>query len=398
MASLSGVGQQTTIGVVGARWSAAVGPDASIIVDDPHQRRSIIRFAVASTDRWHDPSGEPTLRQRCLEGTPVVEHRLHVPGGDVVVTVYAVPARAGAGGIVVLAVSNDSNGPVALACSHPGAVGTRPVAEVPVEGIDLGPAAVSFPIGHRSAIKVAIPVGETGPIHVGRVPDADRVIRGWLRQCGLGARYVLADWSEQVTLARCQLLLSGPFGADPVSELLAMDELHQMGHAAVSDWVDRLAINGEATAARRCDDPFARAALRAAARMLRSAGQTRAADDALRFSEALDERSIIDEIPSETPRFLQWVRMRLLTETRTELSLFPRWEQAWDGFGAELHDVKTDDGVVSAAVRWHGMRPALLWDYRGADRTMRCPGLDPTWSSHEPSGEALLRTAMTDHR
>ena len=46
------------------------------------------------------------------------------------------------------------------------------------------------------------------------------------------------------------------------------------------------------------------------------------------------------------------------------------------------------------AIRWHGDRPALLWelhphDDRGRVR-LTTPTLDPSWSSDALSGEALL--------
>jgi hypothetical protein len=46
---------------------------------------------------------------------------------------------------------------------------------------------------------------------------------------------------------------------------------------------------------------------------------------------------------------------------------------------------------VSFAVRWHGPRPALLWT-APAGATLRAPGLDPEWSTSDPSGEQLLGT------
>ena len=40
-------------------------------------------------------------------------------------------------------------------------------------------------------------------------------------------------------------------------------------------------------------------------------------------------------------------------------------------------------------MRWHGARPALLWD-APAGVELRVPALDPAWSSSEAAGEALL--------
>ena len=46
-------------------------------------------------------------------------------------------------------------------------------------------------------------------------------------------------------------------------------------------------------------------------------------------------------------------------------------------------------GPVSFAVRWHGERPALLWEAPSGTE-LRTPALDPAWSSTAGSGEVLL--------
>ena len=59
-----------------------------------------------------------------------------------------------------------------------------------------------------------------------------------------------------------------------------------------------------------------------------------------------------------------------------------------------VHDAPTHFGHLSYAVRWHGPRPALLWELKphpGVGRvTLTAPGLDPGWSSTEFRGESLL--------
>jgi len=69
---------------------------------------------------------------------------------------------------------------------------------------------------------------------------------------------------------------------------------------------------------------------------------------------------------------------------------------SWLGHGFEVHDAPTHVGSMSYAVRWHGARPALLWELTPHDdiETVRltAPGLDPTWSTVERAGEALLST------
>ena len=54
-----------------------------------------------------------------------------------------------------------------------------------------------------------------------------------------------------------------------------------------------------------------------------------------------------------------------------------------------MHDAPTRAGRVSYAVRWHGARPALLWECERPIR-LSAPGLDRDWSTTEPRGETLL--------
>jgi hypothetical protein len=64
-----------------------------------------------------------------------------------------------------------------------------------------------------------------------------------------------------------------------------------------------------------------------------------------------------------------------------------------------LHNVDTPIGKVSAALRWHGARPALLWEIASAPADniiLRCSVLDPQWSSSQRVGEALLRAPELD--
>jgi hypothetical protein len=66
----------------------------------------------------------------------------------------------------------------------------------------------------------------------------------------------------------------------------------------------------------------------------------------------------------------------------------------WYGQGWEVHDAPTAHGRISYAVRWHGDRVALLWELEPHDGigpvVLTSPGLDPTWSTTERRGEALL--------
>ncbi len=76
------------------------------------------------------------------------------------------------------------------------------------------------------------------------------------------------------------------------------------------------------------------------------------------------------------------------------IDLFRGWKAVdLAGVSIAVHQVDTPIGEVSAAIRWHGARPALLWDVRCAPAdhvALRCSVLDPTWSATVATGEALL--------
>ena len=74
------------------------------------------------------------------------------------------------------------------------------------------------------------------------------------------------------------------------------------------------------------------------------------------------------------------------------IDLLPEAPSEWFGRPVDVRGFGTLWGRVSFSVRWHGRRPALLWERTGGpDRVeLRCLGLDPRWSSFERHGETLL--------
>lgn len=109
--------------------------------------------------------------------------------------------------------------------------------------------------------------------------------------------------------------------------------------------------------------------------------------------------------PLATGAFLVAARSLLLAERGPFLgppdtvALLPTFPAAWAGQAVEAHELPTRLGTVGFAVRWHGERPALLWEVGNppADRPLRlvAPGLDPDWTTTDPSGEALLAPFRT---
>lgn len=91
---------------------------------------------------------------------------------------------------------------------------------------------------------------------------------------------------------------------------------------------------------------------------------------------------------------LDFVRNMVVREVDDGLALCSLVPTDWFGQQLEVHDAPTRHGLLSYAVRWHGERPALLWELvaHDGDAAVRisAPGLDPTWSSTDRRGDALL--------
>ena len=89
--------------------------------------------------------------------------------------------------------------------------------------------------------------------------------------------------------------------------------------------------------------------------------------------------------------FLSFVRHVLVREPPDgSLALATIFPPEWVGQPLEVHDAPTQHGRISYALRWHGDRPALLWQCERAGVPLSVPGLDRSFSTTEQSGEALL--------
>jgi len=89
--------------------------------------------------------------------------------------------------------------------------------------------------------------------------------------------------------------------------------------------------------------------------------------------------------------FLGLVRQMLVREAPAGgLALATVFPPEWAGQPLEVHDAPTRYGRISYALRWHGDRPALLWHCERPGVPLTAPGLDPSFSTTDLSGEALL--------
>ncbi len=372
----------TRIGVTGSPWRATVTPWGRI---DPEDGRASIDWFIGATDRLHVPEHDPTVRQRRIDGTPVVETRVRVPGGD---AVHVVAVVADGGGHTVIEVRNESSSPFAVAFTCADLVSSTAPSTVAVAGLPAD--AVSFPVAHRSTRIVTLAHRADARVST-PFPPVDDVVKGWRRQADRGSRYELPLLADELTQARCELMLDGPLAfADPIDRLLAAGEWVRLGERP-HPIVDAVAHDASTVARENVASPSARAswAFASAAEVLRAAGEDRAARDAERLTTGDDPAHGPTGV-AHGPAIFASLRARLVAATPGGLNLLPRSLPSWIGEPVAVYDEPTRWGLLSFAVRWHGERPALLWELAtAADPIITC-GLDPSWSGSGPRGEALL--------
>lgn len=373
-------------GVIGQSWRAEVTSWGGVV---PLDGSPPLDWYVAAEDRWHTPAHEATVRQQRLAGSPVYETRMRVPDGDVVQRIWSV---ADGGGITLMELVNESSRALAVALSRRDVLTTRPPAAVPIEGIDLPPESIVLPIAHGTSVLAGLAHRDPVPGSLPHgLPRAAQSVNGWLSVVAKASRLELPDEPlvAAVVRERADVLLAGPppVDVDPVGTVLGIVELVRMGDAA-SPWVPDLADAVEATGAIEGWD--AGAALERAAIVLARAAERRALGDLERIVARRREFARTSTDPAEPPAgisLVAWTERRLAREGTLLPGGLP---QAWRGQHFEVFDVPTGSiGTVSYAVRWHGERPAVLWEQRGDSVTLSAPAVDPSWSSDDRRGEAL---------
>lgn len=372
------------LGVVGRPALAEVDDAGQVHLADGR----VLRWWVAAEDRWHDPIQRSGVRQHCIGGAPVVETRVRVPGGDVVARVYAVAER---GGLVVLEWSNESSASVAIALDGPPVASARPLVAANATGAGIAAGAVAIPVAHGAVATVAWGDGELS-FDPRTLAGHASVVAGWERHVAVAGRYGLPEpeWAERVVSERSQLVLLGvePVEHDPVAMACGAAELVRMGADAEPFVVS------VAEAAGRCardGGPLAPMALAAAAEVLAAAGERRAVKDVGRLAQRLGAATGDTVGPPDGAAWLWWLRSRLVACEGEVVSLLPATvAPAWFGQSVEVLEERCGPYRVGFAVRWHGERPALLWEISPAPAAVRCPGLDPTFRSDQARGEALL--------
>jgi len=370
------------IGVLG-RGTTSIDAAGRLIRDT----RCLVRWWVQAEDRLHDPAEAPTVRQRALGGLPVVETRVRVPDGDVVAVAFATADRGGAD---VVAFTNESPRAVAIVIDGPNIDGLRSAATAP-DDLGLGQARV-IPLAHSATFSVA--VGHSGSVgDPSTLADAATVAAGWRSLCEAAGRITLPPGPigrravDDLASLRCGLLLDGPPHPldDPVDHLLAADQLVRMGESSVALVPD--VVTALEAGARRRRSPGERS-VRAAWRVLAAAGEQRAIDDLARMWAKVANRRPLEGGEVAAVTALEW---RFVAPRDDRVELFGAgFDDEWLGQSLEAHGLPGGGtATVSVAVRWHGARPAVLWEVAGEAQRLTAPVADPTFETTEASGEAL---------
>jgi hypothetical protein len=107
--------------------------------------------------------------------------------------------------------------------------------------------------------------------------------------------------------------------------------------------------------------------------------------------------------PAASAAFVALVRALVLDDSQPgRLRLLTLVPPTWFGQSLDVHDLPTAAGTLSFALRWHGARPALLWELAphvandgSATVTITAPGLDDSWTTDALQGEVLLAAPRT---
>ena len=388
-ANPTGTPHGVTIGVTGGGWRATVTPWGGV---QPWGDDAPLDWHIAADDRWHSPQSEVAVRQRRVDGTAVVETRVRIPDGDAVQRVYSVPDH---GGLTIIEVENESPLPIAVAFTHGALQSPRPPT-APIEGISLPAGSVAFPVGHHSILTVAMPHDGSGAGTLrGGLPTAAGVTRGWTATVERASRLLLPDaaLNERFIAERCELALVGPEHPDndPVGFLLGVGQLVRMGEKA-TEWIPDLAHALELAAKSADHDWALAAALDAADHVLAAAGEKRARRDLRALGSRLAPSHVLPTAaPSACAHFITWVERLIADVQRDGGRLLPSgMPSGWEGSNFEVYGVPTGaHSSVSFAVRWHGERPAVLWEQSGQPLTLSSPTIAPGWQTSDVKGEAL---------
>ncbi len=137
-------------------------------------------------------------------------------------------------------------------------------------------------------------------------------------------------------------------------------------------------------------------ALAAARRLLVGAGEDRAVGDLDRIVAGRGPSAPRPEVAPQGVLATSWLDT-LWVDDRGRL--FPDGiPAAWFGQSFDAYGLPVGPATaLSLAVRWHGPRPAVLWEQLGDPVTLTAPTVAPDWATGEAAGEALWPPPPSPH-
>lgn len=375
------------VGNRGGTWRGQVTSHGSLL---PSDGSGELDWFIAADDRWYIPRQEATTRQKWYAGYPVCETRVRVPGGDLIQRVFAV---ADLGGMTVMDFENDSPMPVVVAVTRSDVFTVREPHNQPPLGLDLPTGSIVLPVGHKSSTRIAL--AHKNPTS-GRLPsdtpDHQQVVRGWEKACEVASGLTLPDHTvvSAVTRMRCELLLGVGLSNENAIERVRLGEVHLDSIIEVVECVQSRLRAEKRAKILRWDTPHLLATAARAAVLLND--DVMASDIGNSWLRFVDRP--VDKLPVEMPDGIEcvaWAESLLAQGSPSggECKILPHGiPEPWWGTSFDVRSLIGDARrTVSFAVRWHGERPAILWETSGA------PGIvlsHRNWASTDASGETLL--------
>jgi hypothetical protein len=401
------------IGFRSGRWRAEVNPSGTVI---PSDGSPSLAWHVAADDRWYSPPSEPTVRQKWYGGYPVVETRMKVPSGDIVQRVYCI---ADLGGLTVMEFENESTLPVAVAVTRRDVLTTRPQIDNPPQGIDLPEDSIVLPLAHAAVTRVGLLHDRP---HMGRLPDDipshQEVVRGWESACNVASRINVPDHTltAGVSAIRSSILLGDDSflhssltsdGSSRITrrkhsefddfiaiEAARLGETHDDSVIEIVDALQRRIKKERRARVLSWDTPHV---FSSAAWVCEKLGEDTAAADIGRTWLRMADTDVepLPLVAPTGPDMIAWVES-LLVRAHPDggvCTVLPFGiPEPWWGAHFECHDLIADPRHrMSYAIRWHGTRPALLWEVSGEPGLVVAGGAtNEEWHSTDMSGETLL--------
>ena len=410
-----------TIGILGQPWRATVTPAGDIY---PWDGVDAVKWYVAADDRWHTPADEVAVRQRSVDGAPVLETRVRIPGGDVIQRVWVATGRLGSSALM-MEFENDSPMAIAIAIDRQDLLVSRPVAvrssagEWPAPGLEIPREPTVIPVGHRTMVRAALVISGSGTgvnvsgLTVADFADWSAVARGWVSLSERASRLSIADLrdsqrvDELIVVERTEIALNpASFSVDPEAAVRWLLEARELKRMDLQD-PDLVELSGavetisRAVKRGRIAQANAIQGLKAAAYLL-GADQERALIDLRKVvakivgskknslmsmlhtsAHGSDLNLLVGEIESE---------FAVMSDDGVITFLPDGIKPERLGVQFEVHGIAVGvNHQVSFAVRWHGPNAAVIWELVGSGDVELRSGVDANWTSTNASGEALWR-------